>query len=320
MRIFYLCPDVAEPSGGIKRLYTHVELLRENGYDAYIMHVKKGFKLHWFDSQVPIVYPSDLPLSSFDSGDTIVIPEGVPLVMKQLKALQVKKVVIALSFAYIFRDMPIRENWKDYGINWVMANNKITRDFIQWSMGIENVHIIGTSVDHNIFYYDPNMKREQAAYIKRKDTLSPVVEKVLKSKDASFHELGFTAIENLKLQDYARVLRESKIYLTTSTAEGFPLPILEAMACGCLCIGFDGVGGKDFIVESGPQQNFVLAKSMNLIDLSGKLAELVEMIKRNDPAIETIRQNALATAAKFSLEIEKKSVLEFWQSFFEAQS
>lgn len=38
MRIFYVCPDIQAPSGGIKRLYTHVGLLRENGYDAYIMH------------------------------------------------------------------------------------------------------------------------------------------------------------------------------------------------------------------------------------------------------------------------------------------
>lgn len=320
MRIFYVCPDFSAPSGGIKRIYTHVELLRENGYDAYVMHFKKGFKLRWLDSQVPIVYSSDLPLSGFGSSDTIVIPEGLPLVMKQLKTLQVKKVAIALSFAYIFTYMPIGENWKDYGINWVMANNKTTGDFIRWSMGIENIHIIGSSVDHNIFYYNPDMKSPQLAYIKRKDTLSPAVERVLKSKDVSFHKLGFIAIENLNIQDYARVLRESKIYLTTSTSEGFPLSIIEAMACGCLCIGFDGVGGKDFIVESGPQQNFVLAESMNLIDLSSKLAELVEMIKRNDPAIETIRQNALATAAKFSPEIEKKSVLEFWQSFFEAES
>lgn len=59
MRIFYLCPDCDFPSGGIKRLYTHVELLCDNGYDAYIMHYNKGFKPKWFESQVPVVYNSD---------------------------------------------------------------------------------------------------------------------------------------------------------------------------------------------------------------------------------------------------------------------
>jgi len=173
---------------------------------------------------------------------------------------------------------------------------------------------------NNIFHYNPDMKTQQVAYIKRKDTLSPIVEKILKSRDVSFHELDFIAIENLKLQDYAQVLRKSKIYLTTSISEGFPRSIVEAMACGCLCIGFDAVGGKDFIVESGDRQNFVLAESMNFIDLSQKLAELLEKDKRKDPAVDAIRQNALATAASFSPDLEKKSLLEFWKTFFEAES
>ena len=97
MRIFYLCPDIAEPSGGIKVLYTHVRILREKGYDAHIMHFEKGFRLSWFDTQVPIVYSSDLSLSELGSEDIIVIPEGLPLVMKQLSGLQVKKVVIYLD-------------------------------------------------------------------------------------------------------------------------------------------------------------------------------------------------------------------------------
>ena len=49
-----------------------------------------------------------------------------------------------------------------------------------------------------------------------------------------------------------------------------------------------------------------------------KLAELVEMIKQKDPKVETIRQNGLATAGRFTAELEKKSVLEFWRKFLES--
>jgi len=282
------------------------------------MHSSKGFKLRWFENKVPIVYFSDSP--RIEPNDTVVIPEGFPRVIKQFKPLQIKKVVISLSFAYIFDSMPLGENWKDYGINWVMTTNDVIKDLIQWSMGIENVHIIASSIDPDIFHYNQDTKTQQVAYIKRKDTLSPIVEKILKSRDVSFHELDFIAIENLKLQDYAQVLRKSKIYLATSISEGFPRSIVEAMACGCLCIGFDGVGGKDFIVESGDRQNFVLAESMNLIDLSQKLAELLEKDKRKDPAVDAIRQNALVTTASFSPDLEKKSLLEFWKTFFEAEN
>lgn len=306
------------PSGGIKRLYTHVEILRENGYDAYIMHFSKGFKLRWFENKTPVVYFSDSP--RIEPNDTVVIPEGFPRVIKQFKPLQIKKVVISLSFAYIFDSMPLGENWKDYGINWVMTTNDVIKDLIQWSMGIENVHIIASSIDNNIFHYNPDMKTQQVAYIKRKDTLSPIVEKILKSRNTDFRELDFITMENLDVRHYAHVLKQSEIYLTTSIHEGLNRSVLEAMACGCICIGFDGVGGKDFIVESGDRQNFVLAESMNFIDLSQKLAELLEKDKRKDPAVDAIRQNALATAASFSPDLEKKSLLEFWKTFFEAES
>ncbi|MHC4076135.1 MAG: glycosyltransferase [Planctomycetota bacterium] len=317
MRIFYLCPDFAAPSGGVKRLYTHVQILIENGYDAYIMHFQKGFRADWFSNQVPIIYSSDLP--SLSPKDTIVIPEGLFDAMRQLKSAPLQKVAIALSSAYIFRSMPLGENWKDYGIEWVMTNNKITRDLIQWSMGIKNIYIVASSIDHDMFYYKPDVKTHQLAYIKRKDTLSPMVEKILKLSDASFGKLDFIAIGGLNIQDYAQVLIKSKIYLTTAEREGFPCSIIEAMACGCLCIGFDGIGGKDYIVGSGDKQNFVLAENANFIDLSRKLADLVERLQRKDPAIENIRQNAISTAGRFTPELESESVLKFWKTFLAAK-
>ena len=318
MRIFYLCPDVEFPSGGIKRLYTHVEVLSKNGFDAYIMHTNKGFKPAWFLAQAPVVYSSDSPAVGPD--DILVIPEGFPAVLKQFASSPIKKVVIALSLAYIFETMPLGENWKHYGVNWVMTNNKTTKEFIQWSMSIENVHIIESSIDHELFYYKPGKKTPQIVYIKRKDTLSPIVEKILTSRNIPSGDLNFIPIENLNIQDYARLLRDSTIYLTTSISEGFPRPILEAMACGCVCIGFDGIGGRDFIIDSGSDQNFILAETMNFFDLAKKLEEIVPKLRTNDSQIEKIRQNALATAAKFSPDLEAESVLRFWRAFIEAQS
>lgn len=297
-----------------------MELLRDNGYDAYIMHFEKGFKLGWFESKVPIVYASDIPSSRLDSKSTIVIPEGFPHVMKQLKALQANKVAIALNFAYIFRSMPTGENWKDYGINWVMTGSKVIEDFVRDSMGIDNIYTIGTSVDSDLFYYAPDLKKQQVAYMVRKDSCSPVVEKIAKSRDPSLNELEFVKIENLTIDDYAQQLRQSEIFLTTSLAEGIHRSVLEAMACGCICIGFDGIGPRDYIIDSGDHRNFICAESANSIDLAEKFAVVVEMIKCKDPTVDIIRQNAISTAAKFTPDIEKESVLRFWECFFEAQS
>ena len=317
MRIFYICPDLETPSGGIKQLYTHVRILRENGYDAYIVHSQKGFKVNWFENNVPIVYTSSSLVVNSD--DTLVIAEGYPQNMKLLMPLPAKKVVIALNPAYAFEMASIGENWKNYGIKWVMAGARVIEDLIRWSMGINNIHTIGIAVDYDMFNYVPQIKKPQVAYISRKDFHSPLVEKIIKCNNEAVKKIEFIEIKDLRIEDYAQILKESDIFLSTSIHEGIHWSILEAMACGCICIGYHGIGGKDYIVGAGDKQNFILAESTNFIDLAEKLAGLVEMLNNNDTQIDTIRQNAFATAARYSPDFEVKTLLQFWETFFQAE-
>ncbi|MFN0048874.1 MAG: hypothetical protein ACKVOU_07120, partial [Cytophagales bacterium] len=72
MRIFYFSPDHNAPSGGIKVIYNHATILRENGFEAFILHSKKGFKSTWFENKCPLKYLSEI---SFLPTDIVVIPE-----------------------------------------------------------------------------------------------------------------------------------------------------------------------------------------------------------------------------------------------------
>lgn len=57
-RFFFICPDDPVPRGGILVIYRHAALLREMGFDAYILHSKPDFKCDWFSLEMPrIVYP-----------------------------------------------------------------------------------------------------------------------------------------------------------------------------------------------------------------------------------------------------------------------
>jgi hypothetical protein len=55
-------------------------------------------------------------------------------------------------------------------------------------------------------------------------------------------------IAGLPEQEVARQLRSSAVFLALSEREGFGLPPLEAMACGCLVVGFHGGGGREFMM------------------------------------------------------------------------
>ena len=55
-------------------------------------------------------------------------------------------------------------------------------------------------------------------------------------------------IDGMSERDAATIMRRSSIYmsLTYEGGEGFPLPAAEAMASGCLVIGYHGRGGREF--------------------------------------------------------------------------
>ena len=59
---------------------------------------------------------------------------------------------------------------------------------------------------------------------------------------------GWTVVplHGMPEHEVARHLQDSAIFLSFSEREGLPLPPAEAMACGCVVIGFHGFGGRDF--------------------------------------------------------------------------
>jgi len=311
VRIFYLCPDTALPSGGVACLYRHVRWLREEGWEAAILHLAKGFKPGWLETDVPVAYLEENP--HLRPIDTLVFPEGMTSALKNSPPL--RKVVIALNPLYIFQSLPLGENWQDYGVEWVITPSRVIADFVTWSMRLPRVYLFSPSVDHRLYGDTGEAKKLQVAYMSRKDTLSPLLEKVLRSRNREFARIAFVGLDNLPVAAYARVIRESAVYLTTSPWEGINQSVLEAMACGCLCAGFDGVGGKDYIVGQGAGQNFLLAESLNLVDLAQKLEHLLQRLLAGDPTLEQLRANARATAARYPQEAERESLVKFWQDF-----
>lgn len=61
---------------------------------------------------------------------------------------------------------------------------------------------------------------------------------------------------------------QHRYFLTLSVGEGFGLMALEAMALGCLVVGFDGFGGRDYM---SPGQNCVTVSYPNLEGLAQQL-------------------------------------------------
>ena len=72
-----------------------------------------------------------------------------------------------------------------------------------------------------------------------------------------------TNLNELAEDQYAKELNTSKVFLATSSQEGMPTSTLEAMASGCIVVGFSGIGGNDYMMGEGENQNCILIENGN---------------------------------------------------------
>lgn len=308
--IYFFCPDLDIPSGGINVIYRLAETSAAAGYSCFVMHQKKGFRNHYVPHNPQFGYWEDG--LNFKAGDVVVIPETEPAAMKQLPD-SLRKVVLSLSWSYIFENIPKGESWRDYGIRQVLTNSGVVADFINWSMAID-VHELVAPVDHDLFYFDPANKKPLLAYMAHRNNQGELVEKIFSQLPREVPRWEWIGINNMSIDAYAEVLRRATFFVTTGLREGRPGPILDAMAAGCVVVGYGGVGGNQYIVPDGSRQNAFKVENHDYRDLAKMVEKVLHMAAQKSALIDQVRDNGIQTAKPLTFEAERASLLTFWET------
>jgi glycosyltransferase involved in cell wall biosynthesis len=162
---------------------------------------------------------------------------------------------------------------------------------------------------------DTRTKKKQIAYIQRKAEFAPWLETITRSRRSAISEYEWIGMVDCSEEEYAQRLRESMIYLVCGSQEGLNLSAIEAMASGCIVLGFSGVGGKDYMVGSGDRQNAVLVEGNDYFALGREIENVTTALEKNPDAYADLVRNALETASRFSdPEKESASLEGFFQN------
>jgi N-acetylgalactosamine-N,N'-diacetylbacillosaminyl-diphospho-undecaprenol 4-alpha-N-acetylgalactosaminyltransferase len=104
-----------------------------------------------------------------------------------------------------------------------------------------------------------------------------------------------------------KYMQNAKFLVLTSKYEGFPLVILEALACKTPVISFDLLSGPNEIIVN--KQNGLLVETQNF----EKLTEAINLLILDEKLYATCKSNALQSVQKFSFEEIKKEWLNLMQ-------
>ena len=261
--------------------------------------------------QLPV--PCDyLECIQLQERDVVVIPEGHPQIMHQLRNAPGRRFVIALNWDYVFKTLPDGMDWKFFKVERVLVASPLIGNMISWAMRLP-YHVIDTGIDPLLYYPEPSAKQPAVVYIQRKAGCIDPLRRILGCRSDIFtQQITWQPLADLAVHDYAAQIRRAWVFLNLSTAEGFPTSCLEAMQSGTLVAGFNSVGGQDLLRHN---QNCVLAPNGDYISLAFSMAPLlIDLLAGRESAWKAMVAQGQRSAAPFTPQAEAQSLLEFWRS------
>ena len=311
-RILYVSHDVDQPRGGIGVLYDHVAALRENGFNAFIVHATKDFRYPFGQRDVPVLDGS----SSFKvlNSDILVVPEDYEPVVKACRALACRKVLFCQNHYLVFQGITPGESWSEFGFTAYLCVSTPIREALKRWFDV-NASIVRPSVD--AVYFGERAKPVDSpiklACMPRKGGVHNLrlVQGLLVADGFSRkNELVWSEIDGLPKEQVAARLQDAHIYVSTGVREGLGLPPLEAMAAGCLVVGFTGGGGLDY----ASPENGVWVEDENPWALAEALEQTVAGLR--DPnatrSLHAKRTAGRMTASNYNRLQFEHDLLAFW--------
>ena len=136
------------------------------------------------------------------------------------------------------------ELYQHSDIHAVVTVSNDSRDLLVEGCGVEKDRcaVLINGIDDKLFH-PPHTKHRRVVFLGRKHAdharkVALMATQNERLKSISFHEIG-----QMQHHEIANALKESLIYLSCGHPEGFGLPLAEAIACGCLVVGYHGLAG-----------------------------------------------------------------------------
>jgi hypothetical protein len=186
-KVYFYCPSMNIPSGGIFVLLNYAKTLKESGYDVEVVYEPREDRKASIEASQKVRKPisifekfnpiwtgdlmKDVPIRPLGNGelkfadgttinaamlslnpeDILFIPEGFPNIMEQTGQLPCKKIILCQSWYYILNGLKVGQTWQQFGINDVVSISDGITEYLNAVMPGLRIKPLKQSIDRNIF-------------------------------------------------------------------------------------------------------------------------------------------------------------------------
>ena len=303
-RIVYLILGTGTPRGGHKVALRHVEALRRMGFDAVAWLPESAPLPSWLDHDAAA--QSGGP---FRDDDVLVFPEDASSAMRQFAPLPQRKVVFCQNHFYAASQgvglLPQEEalRFGDY-----MACSETTAQWLARFMPHHAIEIVPAFADERLFA--PAPKDLSIACSPGKRPLEfRAIQTILRRIHTGRAPWRWAVIQDKSEAEVAAIMGQATLFLSLSRLEGLGMTTLEAMASGCVVVGFTGMGGLEYATAT----NGLWVGEDDLVACAEQLSRAMTWVEARQPAVGHMQAAARRTAAGYSHARFMSALEAFWR-------
>jgi hypothetical protein len=270
--VYFCAPDYDVPSGGIRVMYRHVDLLNDAGIRAAILHRRAKFRCTWFENRTRVT-----------SSDSVAIGPADLVVVSELAVASLSSLASGSRFV-IFNQNP-HLTWQRTSAQMVRAYasspdllaivtvSSHSAEMLRFAAPEATVVRVHNSIDPRLFHPAAIApQRKTICFMPRGSSEEADQIRGILGTRGILHKWEVSPLHGLPEREVAERLRQTTVFLSLAYHEGFGLPAAEAMACGAYVVGFHGFAGREYFrpefthpVEPG-----------DILGLARAVAEVVE--------------------------------------------
>lgn len=294
---FFIKP---KPVGGIKVIYQHCILLNSLGYETYPVLMGE-YHGNFYNYDIEYKEYNEV-IHEIGSSDVVVATEFEPYQGLQFEnARKVMFIQNWLGLTTRLDEDDLNKSYINLGYDHVITCSNYCTQYVKQKMDI-HATTITNGIDLTQFHPSKEHRRKNrilAMSRKNPDDLQKIMALMAKSN------YEFRIVDGLSQAELITEYQAADIFLATGYPEGFGLPPLEAMCCGCVVVGFTGGGAREFMRDG---DTALIAEDG---DVYAVVAQL-NLLENDENLKETIRENGLKNAQQYDLSVTRQQLQSFY--------